>query len=86
VQGGAYAGHQAPSPDGHEHRTADSHLFDQLQADGPLTGDHIRVVERRYVVGTTLGRIVPGGGDGIVHISRFEADVGPVSPGGLHLG
>ena len=51
-----------------------------------LAGDHLGVVERRHVHGPGLGGEGLSQGDAVVHHLAFEPDLGPVGPGGGHLG
>ena len=79
-------GDQAAPADGHDDHLGLGRFLGQLQADGALAGDDLRVVERRHV--HRPGRDGEGLGqrDAVVDHLTFEPDLGPVAPGGVHLG
>ena len=76
----------AAPADRHEDRAGFGCLFVQLETEGALSGDDVRVVEWGYEHRAVLGRPSLGGDERVVECTHLEAHLGAVVTCGLHLG
>lgn len=81
----ANAGGQPSSADRHENRIELGRLLENFHPDGPLAGNHVRMIERRHEGAVALARIGQRGIAGIVEIVAVQHDLGAIAGDGLDL-
>ncbi len=86
AHGRGHPADQAAAPGGHQDGPHVRHLFQDLQPDRALPGDHVRVVERVDEHRAGLLGELPGPGQGLGQRVPVQVHVGAVAAGGGQLG
>ena len=86
LDGAGHAGDQSAAADGHQNRVHVAHFIHDLQTDGALTGNDVLIVEGVDKGVAVLLLQFQSLVVGVVVDTGYQADLGTVALGGLHLG